>query len=459
MALLASAFLCALSCGGGDSLDTLLSKHFTAKTRAEQRQWQDEILLMEGLTAESLARAIGEVQLWQHEPPGDSEITLRLRRGKASEKKVWVHVPPDYHTDVRWPLIITMHGQGGEPEAMLRLTLNLLGRRSTEFLVASPERLGAAKPDDSGAIGFTFPAHLAARPRALLNALRRRYRIDSDRVYLMGYSMGAHNAWMGAVMHADCFAGVVPLATPLQLVGGELLFDEVLQNIRNTHTLFCWGAKDNVDAEGTIRLDGGNVAWNRRITEVIKTLGIEGYEPIELPGAGHVDVRPPREAFNRLLDRRRQHYPPRVRQAFRLAEQSPAYWVAADQLQGEPLPDGPLSIKIEQGEDPNEAQRRYLVSRLGLIDARCKGRTIAVKSRRTVRVVLLLSDELLDLDKPVTIKRGKKRVFVGKIRRDLRVMLTEAARSWDFARLPSVRVVVPIAGQVRFGYPSSKKER
>ncbi len=455
--MLAPAFLCALACGRGDSLDPLLRKHSTAKTRAQQRRWQKKIVNTDGLTAASLAEAIGEVQLWDDQLPGDYEVTLRLRKGKASEKKVWMHVPPDYHTDVRWPLIITMHGQGGEPAAMLRLTLQLLGRRSTEFIVASPQRLGAAKPKDSGAIGFTFPTHLAARPRTLLNALRRRYRIDSDRVYLMGYSLGAHNAWMAAVMHADCFAGVVPLATPLQLVGGELLFEEVFPNIRNTYTLFCWGAKDNVDAEGKIRLDGGNVEWNRRITEVIEALGIDGYEPIELPEAGHLDVRPPLEEFNRLLDRRRQHYPRRVRQVFRLAEQSSAYWVAADRLQGAPLSDGPLRIKIEEGEDPDAAQRRYLVGKLGLVEARCKGRTISIKSRRTVRVVLLLSDGLLDLDKPVRIKRGKKKGFSGKIKRDLRVMLTEAARGWDFARLPSARVVVPIAGKVKFGYPSKKK--
>jgi pimeloyl-ACP methyl ester carboxylesterase len=459
MTLLAPAILCILASGGGDPLDTLLRKHFTAKTRAEQRRHQDKILSIDGLTAKSLAEAIREVQLWEDQPPGDYEITLRLRKGKASEKKVWMHVPPDYHTDVRWPLIITMHGQGGEAEAMLRLTLKLLGRRSTEFIVASPQRIGAAKPEDSGAIGFTFPAHLAARPRTLLNALRRQYRIDSDRVYLMGYSLGAHNAWMGAVMHADCFAGVVPLATPLQLVGGELLFEEVLQNIRNTRMLFCWGAKDNVDAEGKIRLDGGNVAWNRKITAVIEALGIDGYEPVELPDAGHLDARPPLEKFNALLDRRRRRYPHRVRQVFRLAEQSPAYWVAADQLQGAPLPDGPLTIKITEGEDPDAAQRRYLIGKLGLIEARRKGQTISVTSRRTVRVVLLPSDALIDLDKPVTIRRGKKKVFSGKIERDLRVMLTEAARGWDFARLPCARVVVPIAGKVKFGYPSHKKKR
>ena len=67
----------------------------------------------------------------------------------------------------------------------------------------------------------------------------------------------------------------------------------------------------------------------------------------------------------------------------------------------------------------------------------------------------MLSGELIDLDKPVTIIRNQKKRWAGKIEPDLRVILVEAARSWDFERLPTARVVVPVGGAVKFGYPVS----
>jgi hypothetical protein len=70
-------------------------------------------------------------------------------------------------------------------------------------------------------------------------------------------------------------------------------------------------------------------------------------------------------------------------------------------------------------------------------------------------VTLLLSDELLDLDRPVMIIRNGKKRFEGRVRRDLRVMLREAAGDWDFARLPTARAVIPVGGMVRFGYPET----
>ena len=36
--------------------------------------------------------------------------------------------------------------------------------------------------------------------------------------------------------------------------------------------------------------------------------------------------------------------------------------------------------------------------------------------------------------------------------------LSKAARGWDFDRLPTVRVIVPVGGKVKFGYPGADKE-
>jgi hypothetical protein len=256
-------------------------------------------------------------------------------------------------------------------------------------------------------------------------------------------------------MHADCFAGVVPLATHVQIVGGDLLYETLLENVLNTQILFCWGRDDTLDASGEPHPLGGNAYYARRMTDVLNKLGAEHFEGIELEGVGHTGVAPPADKFSALLNQRREHFPKRVHQVFRLPEQGDAYWVSADALAGEPLPSSNLNITIRKGEDPIKAQRKWITNRLGLIEARCKGQLIKLHGHRVPHIILLLSDELIDLDKPVKIQRGKRKSFKGRIERDMRVLLTEAARSWDFDRLYTARVLVPVGGKVKFGYPES----
>jgi hypothetical protein len=433
-----------------EHLDDLLSRHFMAKTAAERVRLRKEILAVEGLTPTKLAEAIKGVKLWKKQPSGEYETKMRLRKGKASDMPLWVRVPEAYNPDRAWPLVIALHGQGGKAEHMLKLTRQLLGNRADQFIIAAPQ--------DLGPIGFTMPTDVVSRPRNLLIALRHTFHVDSDRVYLIGYSQGSHNAWMAAVMHADCFAGIVPLATDLQLVGGELLYDEVLPNAKNLAILFCWGQGDTLDAEGKPHPTGGNAAACRKMSAVIGALGFKKFASVELEGVGHIGVEPPADQFGKLLDQKRPHFPKHVRQAFRLPDQSDAYWVGAQEMQGEPLPDGTLSIPVPQDENPQAAKRKWLINKLGLVEGECKGQTIKVTARHTPRMIMLFSDELLDLDKPVTIMREKKKVFEGKIDRDMAVMLTEAARGWDFDRLPVARAVVPLGGKVKFGYPKADKQ-
>ena len=448
-AVIALALLPPLPATADQDLNDLLRRHFTAKTTAERVTVLKEILAVEGLTPARLAEAIKRLKLWKKPQTGEYETSLRLRKAKGSEMALWVRVPETYDPDKAWPLVIALHGQGGKAEHMLRLTAQLLGSAANQFIIAAPQ--------DLGPLGLTQPPDIVSRPRYLLVALRHTFHVDSDRVYLMGYSQGSHDAWMAAVMYPDCWAGIVPLATNLQLVGGDLLYEEVLPNTQNLAILFCWGRGDTLTAEGKPHPTGGNAAACRQMSAVIGALGFKHFEAVELEGVGHLGVEPPADRLAALLSQQRLHYPNHVRQTFRLPDQSDAYWIGAEELQGEPLPDGVLSIPVPSDEDPQTVKRKWLTDRLGLVEGDCRSQSINIVARRTPRVVLSLSDELLDLDKPVKIMRGKKKLFEGKIERDMAVMLTEAARGWDFARLPVARAVVPLGGKVKYGYPAADK--
>lgn len=433
-----------------DSLDARLRDYFMAESATQRIDIEKKILASKDLTTASLAKAIRGLNLWEQHEPGLHELTLRLRRAESSDMQVHVRIPPRYDPARAWPLVITLHGSGGSAAGMLGLTGKLLGNWADEFIIAAPQ--------DIGSLNLTDPSPVVARPRDLLVALRRAFHVDSDRVFLMGYSLGSHNAWMATVMHGDCWAGVVPLATPLQIIEGPLILPEILANCRNTPILFVWGDQDDKLLDGSPHPHGGNTKMNRLMASIMREKKLPLFQGVELPGVGHGGVVPPADDLARLLKNKRERFPKRIEHRYRLADQSVAWWVSSERLAGEPLtPEA--RIKIGEGEDPNDAKRRHLLDKLGYIDARCKGQTITLSAKRSPRLILLLSEELLDSDKPVTILRAKKKLYEGVIPRDPRVMLREAAATWDFDRLPSARVVVPISGKVEFGYPAAGGRR
>jgi len=431
-------------------LDGLLRDYFNAKAPSVEQDLREKIVAIDGLNAEKLAAAIRSVNLWSEQKTGVYNMSIRLRRGKSSEIPVWLSVPAGYETGKRWPLVVTFHGQGQPAENMLRLTRQWLGERAGEFILAAPQ--------DFQPLDFNAPGHFNAQPRYLVAALRRVFRLDSDRVYVMGYSLGGHRTWMTLISHADVFAGAVPMATPLQLVGGDALWPIVLPNARHVPILFCWGEKDTVDERGQPRADGGNTGWNRRLRRVIEGLDFSRFEAFEQPDVGHVGVVPPREAFDSLLNQERAEFPRSVEQVFRLPHQSRAYWVETDDIHGQLLSVGTIRVAVEPGEDPLAAQRRYFREHLSRIVAESDGRTIRLETHKTRLSILLLSDAIVDLDRPIRIFRNGRERFRGRVRRDPDVMLREAATEWDFDRLYTVRMVVPVGGKVRLGYPEERED-
>ncbi|MCA9254883.1 MAG: hypothetical protein KDA33_04565, partial [Phycisphaerales bacterium] len=356
--------------------------------------------------------------------------------------RVHASVPANYTIEKRWPLIVALHGSGGRPEDIMGYVRSLLGPRADDCIIAAPEGFGS--------MHLRGDADETNRPHDDLVALRREFRIDDRRVYLMGYSLGGHNTWLGGVLHADLFAGLMPLATPLQVVGNEVLFPDLLPNLRNTYTLFCWGENDNVGADGNVREDGGNAAWNRHMSQVMREVGVRGFQPIELAGVGHGNVRPPADAVSEWLNQKRRRYPKHIQQMYRLPENSACYWARCVELQTPPLADGELRIRLKKDDDLKKKQRQYMTQKLGVFEASVEGQTIRLRSRNAETIELLLHDKLIDLDQPVTILRGSRELYSGRIPRDLRVLLREAASDWDFDRFFTARVLIKRGRPVRF---------
>ncbi|MFZ1627690.1 MAG: SdrD B-like domain-containing protein, partial [Anaerolineae bacterium] len=116
-------------------------------------------------------------------------------------------IPSNYDGAPR-PLIIGVHGYGNELSLRWQ-PIYAYGAEANRrgWLLASPEMHGE-NPDSGG--GHSLGARAAQRDLLdTVNYMKAHYAVDSSRVYLIGFSMGAQTALLGAAKYPDVFAGIV----------------------------------------------------------------------------------------------------------------------------------------------------------------------------------------------------------------------------------------------------------
>lgn len=141
-----------------------------------------------------------------------------------------VYVPTDYEKKDSWPLLLFLHGAGERGDDLELVKKHgppklIDQRKSFPFVVVSPQC-------PKNGWWSTKPLELVA----LLDEVVAKYKIDQDRIYLTGLSMGGFGTWTLAAYAPDRFAAIIPICG-----GGEALSAR-----RLTH-LPVWvfhGAKD-----------------------------------------------------------------------------------------------------------------------------------------------------------------------------------------------------------------------
>ncbi len=120
-----------------------------------------------------------------------------------------VYLPSDYDksADKRWPTILFLHGKGErgdnlnllqEAGLLSRLQYDAAFRKTFPFIVIAPQC-----PE-----GEWWSSYELAR---LLDESEARYRVDPDRLYVTGMSMGGYGTWALANEFPDRFAAIAPI--------------------------------------------------------------------------------------------------------------------------------------------------------------------------------------------------------------------------------------------------------
>jgi predicted esterase len=184
-------------------------------------------------------------------------------------------IPSSYDGRKAFPLIVLLHGMGGDENTMF----DSYGNGAFETLA---EKHGYIVVCPKGRQPTSM--YRGAAEQDVLDVLadvRRAYKIDPNRIYLTGHSMGAYGTWSIASDHPDLFAAIAPISG-----GGDPA--EVLKTAKIPQ-LVTHGDKDP-----TVPVDNSRV-----MVEALKKAGAEvKYD--EIPGGNHVSVAVP--AFAPIFD-------------------------------------------------------------------------------------------------------------------------------------------------------------
>jgi predicted esterase len=296
-----------------------------------------------------------------------------------------LYLPKNFDVGKAYPLVISLHGAGSNHRLNLRRVFgqsNRLGEtdaeatrffpkfKDVEFIVASPLARGT--------MGYQGIAEKDVYD--VLADVQRRFRIDSDRIYLTGLSMGGGGTlWLG-LTRPDLWAAIAPVC-PYPPADAERL----AANALNIPVKLYQGAIDPiVKAEDTRK-------WQKSFDKA----GVKS-EYVEYPGVRHNSWENAYEnasIFDWFSQHVRVRFPERVLYTSASYSYAGAYWVQFDVLSA----GAPASIDARfTGKNKLSIQTQNLpaftlllkdhpsFARAGRVNILIDGKTLSAKAEETL---------------------------------------------------------------------------
>src|SRR5947209_2276360 len=149
---------------------------------------------------------------WRTVRPAEGFYTTLVQA--ADRYPVRTFLPTGYEPNYPYPLLVFMHGHGGNEEQSLRLAPRVSRRNYVAIGLRGPLLVGV-RPDGRGCFswGADGQAGMAAEDYVFraIEQTRRYYHVHSERIYLAGVCEGATMAYRFALNYPDKVAGVISL--------------------------------------------------------------------------------------------------------------------------------------------------------------------------------------------------------------------------------------------------------
>ena len=241
--------------------------------------------------------------------PVDPRVQIRMHHFAETNQDIpySLFVSSKVKKNKKAPLIVTLHGIGGTHTTMMRPNAIDLAEAGGYILLAPmgynprgwygappPQRRGGAPPappaDSAPPQGRRgLPPGLLSDPNdppnlrelseretlEVVDLVRKEFKVDDDRTYLMGHSMGGAGTLYLAIKYPQRWAAVVALAPAAFAVDRE-----GLGKIPKMPVMLVHGDMDTVVP----------VTVGRAWAEAMKSIPMKDYQYIEVPGGDHGTV-------------------------------------------------------------------------------------------------------------------------------------------------------------------------
>lgn len=305
-----------------------------------------------------------------------------------------VFLPNDFKPEKTYPLILLLHGAHVTDWAQ-----NIVSYDAKDWAiqVAVHDR-GNNRYRDIGEVDLD----------EVRREVKRRYRIDDEKVYLAGHSMGGYGTWWQATRRPDMWASVSPQAGytdyTLYLRGESARLKNPFQkrlleswsplnfaeNLLHVPAFVVHGAKD----------DNVSVEHSRKMTARLQELGYK-FDYYENPEGGHWWGPRGKNYGTEIVDnpkiwqflrqtKQRADAPRKVIYKTDTLQYNKAYWVTIDEL--------------ERANQMSRVEAETTTPNL-----------IVVKTENIKQFTLDLSEKLVEINQPVTVKINNQTAFQGTL--------------------------------------------
>lgn len=159
--------------------------------------------------------------------PGKQQ-SRKLERTIKVDLNYLICLPKDYSERDSWPLLLFLHGSGEKGNDLEKVKIHgppklIAAGKEFPFIVVSPQCPS----------GRSWQAH---ELNALLDEIVEHHKVDQDRIYVTGLSMGGFGTWSLASFSPNRFAAIVPICG-----GGD---PKMVRRIARIAVWVFHGAKD-----------------------------------------------------------------------------------------------------------------------------------------------------------------------------------------------------------------------
>jgi enterochelin esterase-like enzyme len=236
----------------------LVLEYLRARTIRQRDDLYRQLELLEGINPDTVGQLIPQLPPPVETPGAESGVALEIEVAagqikpkrsanedpKQTTRRYTVLLPSEYSPHHRYPLIVALHPPERTPADELKWwggTREKPGQSQRHgYIVIAPSYA------DKTLTKYDYDTRSHAIVLAAINDARKRFQIDSDRIFLSGHGMGGTAAFDIGMSHPEIFAGVLPIcgfaevfgkwywrnakSVPWYVVGGEFDRDTMARN-------------------------------------------------------------------------------------------------------------------------------------------------------------------------------------------------------------------------------------